>query len=115
MMGYPVKYIFVDNAEQVILNTVAKAVKSAGLNYVHVQDCKKFEGKDRILIYNLLLNTHRIEFKDVPIVIESLTSALYDEKALDDKILDDFTTDIDTFDAHFYSFSSFANQIVKKG
>ena len=115
MMGYPVKYVFVDNAEQVILNTVAKAVKSAGLNYVHVQDCKKFEGKDRILIYNLLLNTHRIEFKDVPIVIDSLTSALYDENALDDKILDDFTTDIDTFDAHFYSFSSFANQIVKKG
>lgn len=110
-MGYQVSYIFVDNAEQVILNSVRRAVINAGFNTA-VTDCKKVDGKTRILVYNLLLNQHRMKFKDVPIVSESLSTALYDEKKNEDAILDDFTTDIDTFDAHFYSWSKFMEYIT---
>ena len=110
-MGYQVSYVFVDNAEQVILNSVRRAVFDAGYNTT-VTDCKKVEGKTRILVYNLLLNQHRMKFKNVPIVSESLSTALFDEKKNEDTILDDFTTDIDTFDAHFYSWSKFMEYIT---
>lgn len=111
-MGQVVSYVFVDNAEQVILNTIRKAVWDAGFTHVQVTDCKKVDGKTRILTYNLLLNQHRMTFKNVPIVSESLSTALFDEKKNEDSILDDFTTDIDTFDAHFYSWSKFMEYIT---
>lgn len=110
-MGYVVEYVFVDNAEQVILNSIRRAVLDANLP-TQVTDCRKVDGKTRILLYNLLLNQHRMFFKNVPIVSEALSTALFDEKKNDDAILDDFTTDIDTFDAHFYSWSYFMDYIT---
>lgn len=110
-MGYVVSYLFVDNAEQVILNSVRKAISNAGFS-TQVTDCKKVDGKTRILTYNLLLNQERMFFYNVPIVSEALSTALFDEKAKDDAILDDFTTDIDSFDAHFYSWSMFMEYIT---
>lgn len=110
-MKYYPSYVCVDNAEQVLLNSIRSAVWEAGLS-TEVIDCKKIEGKTRILIYNLLLNQHRMKFKAVPMVVESLSTALYDTKKNEDAILDDFTTDIDTFDAHFYSWSIFMDCIT---
>lgn len=110
-MGYYVSYVFVDNAEQVILNSIRAAVRSAGFT-TQVADCVKVEGKTRILVYNMMLNRHKMKFQAVPMVVESLSTALYDSKAKEDKILDDFTTDIDTFDAHFYSWSTFMTAIT---
>lgn len=112
--GFYVKYIFVDNAEQVILNSIRKAVYSAGFN-TQVTDCKKIKGKDRILLYNMMLNRQKMLFQAVPKVVESLSTALYDESKQEDTILDDFTTDIDTFDAHFYSWSKFMDMITVRG
>lgn len=110
-MGHYPTYVCVDNAEQVLLNSIRTAVWEAGLS-TEVIDCKKIEGKTRILIYNLLLNQHRMKFKAVPMVVEALSTALYDTKKDEDAILDDFTTDIDTFDAHFYSWSIFMDYIT---
>ena len=110
-MGHYPTYVCVDNAEQVLLNSIRTAVWKAGLS-TEVIDCKKIEGKTRILIYNLLLNQHRMKFKAVPMVVEALSTALYDTKKDEDAILDDFTTDIDTFDAHFYSWSIFMDYIT---
>lgn len=109
-LGYTVSYVFVDNAEQIILNGIHMAVKRK-FPYTSVQGCKKIEGKDRILLYNRMLNMGAMWFQGVPIVVESLSTAMYDGDSKEDKILDDFTTDIDTFDAHFYSFSTFAAEI----
>lgn len=104
--GHNVKYLFIDNAEQIIINTIQKYIIGKGLP-VEVTECKKYEGSTRILLYNLMLNTGKMKFYKVPKVVEALSTAMYDEKAKEDKILDDFSTDIDTFDAHFYSFSAF--------
>lgn len=109
--GYYVAYVFVDNAEQVILNSIRAAVRNAGFS-TQVTDCKKVEGKTRILTYNMMLNRHKMKFQAVPMVVEALSTALYDSKSKEDKILDDFTTDIDTFDAHFYSWSTFMTVIT---
>lgn len=110
LIGINVAYVFVDNAEQVILNSISSAVKK-WFPYTTVQGCFKIEGKDRILLYNLMLNRHKMWFQGVPMVVESLSTALYDESKNEDAILDDFTTDIDTFDAHFYSWSAFMTEI----
>lgn len=114
--GYLIKYVFVDNAEQVIINSLFKAVRVSQLPTT-VLECKKFEGRTRIQIYNLLLNTHRMRFKQCPKLKDSLSTARYDEKKLVDTILDDFSSDIDTFDAHFYSFSYYFSNLglVVKG
>lgn len=109
--GYYPAYIFVDNAEQVILNSIRGYVQRAGYTTV-VWDCKKVEGKDRILVYNLLLGQKRMLFRNVPTVSEALATVLYDEKKDEDAILDDFTTDVDSFDAHFYSWSFFMDYIT---
>ena len=100
------QFIFVDNAEQVILNGIRKYMKDAGFSLT-VADCRKVEGRTRILAYHVLLNTKRMMFKNVPIVVNAISTALYDEKKHEDTILDDFTTDIDSFDSHFYSWSYF--------
>lgn len=109
--GMLCRYIFVDNAEQVILNTINKAVKRR-YPATTVTGCKKIDGKTRILIYNSMLNRHKMWFQGVPIVVESLSTALYDTSKNEDAILDDFTTDIDTFDAHFYSWSMYMTDIA---
>lgn len=109
--GLYVSYVFVDNAEQVILNSIRVAVRNAGFT-TQVADCRKVDGKTRILIYNMMLNRHKMKFQAVPMVVESLSTALYDSKAKEDTILDDFTTDIDTFDAHFYSWSYFMEYVT---
>lgn len=108
--GYIVTTLCVDNAEQVILNTIAGYLSKRGCQ-TKVTDCKKIKGSSRVLVYNLLLNTDRMLFYRVPMVIESLTTAMYDPNKKEDTILDDFTTDIDTFDAHFYSFSLFLDYL----
>lgn len=111
MSGYYPQYVFVDNAEQVILNSIRGYVHGAGYP-TNVCDCKKIKGKDRILVYNLLLGQKRMTFKNVPHVSEALATALYDDKKDEDTILDNFTTDVDSFDAHFYSWSFFMDYIT---
>lgn len=111
IQGFVVSSVFVDNAEQVILNSIRVAVQRAGFP-TNVMDCRKIDGKTRILTYNMLLNRHKMKFQAVPMVVESLSTALYDTKSKEDKILDDFTTDVDTFDAHFYSWSIFMDLIT---
>lgn len=112
-IGYYPKFVFVDNAEQVIINSLFKKVKAAGMS-TKVIDCKKFEGKTRIQAYHMLLNTNRMHFINCPILKKSLSTAMYDEKKKEDTILDDFSTDIDTFDAHFYSFSYYLQALGLK-
>lgn len=106
ILGYYPKMVFVDNAEQVIINTIRAYVKQRGYATA-VVDSQKYEGKTRVLAYNLMLNLNKMKFYQVPKTVEALTTAMYDDKSKDDKILDDFSSDIDTFDAHFYSFSYF--------
>lgn len=111
--GYNVMALYIDNASQVIINTVRKYLNANKVK-IAVQDCYKTDGATRILVYNLLLNTGRMQFINAPMTVEALSTAMYDEKAQEDKILDDFSSDVDTFDAHYYSFSTFLNYLGMK-
>lgn len=112
-----VDIIWCDSAEQVLNNSLRSEIIKNEME-IPVKDSIKTSISERIKIYNILLNTDRISFlKDkTNTIIEALQTALYDEKAQDDRWIDDGTTsDIDSLDSFNYSFEYWFNQLMLKG
>lgn len=108
-----VSFIFADSAEQVLNNSLNGELRSNKINLI-VQDSLKIEIKNRIELWNRLLNLDRLSFveKQCNTLIEALQTALYDEKAKDDKWIDDGeTSDIDSLDSFNYSFEYWFEEI----
>ena len=108
-----VSFIFADSAEQVLNNSLAGELRANNINLI-VQDSLKMPIKDRIELWNRLLNLERISFieEETKSIIEALQTALYDEKAKDDRWIDDGeTSDIDSLDSFNYSFERWAEEI----
>lgn len=108
-----VSFIFADSAEQVLNNSLEGELKANGINLI-VQDSLKIEIKNRIELWNRLLNLECLTFIEgqCQTLIEALQTALYDEKAKDDKWIDDGeTSDIDSLDSFDYSFEFWFEQI----
>lgn len=104
---FPITKTFVDNEAQVIengLRTYSRQNKLPG----QVVDCRKVAFADRVLSYNFLLNTGKLAIVQslCPNVVKSLCTMAYAGDK-EDKLLDDYTTDVDTYDADFYSWSSY--------
>lgn len=104
---FPVTHCFVDNEAQAIENGLR--AYSLQHNYqTKIEDCKKMAFTDRTLSYNFILNTDKFMIVTAmcPKIVESLSTMVYaDEK--EDKLLDDYSTDVDTYDADFYSWSRY--------
>lgn len=108
-----VSFIFADSAEQVLNNSLQGELIANGLN-IKVQDSIKIAIKDRIELWNRLLNLDRLSFieGETKTIIEALQTALYDDKAKDDRWIDDGeTSDIDSLDSFNYSFEFWFEQI----
>ncbi len=108
-----VSFIFADSAEQVLNNSLNGELRSNKINLI-VQDSLKIEIKNRIELWNRLLNLDRLSFveKQCNTLIEALQTALYDEKAKDDRWIDDGeTSDIDSLDSFNYSFEYWFEEI----
>lgn len=108
-----VSFIFADSAEQVLNNSLQGELIANGLN-IKVQDSIKIAIKDRIELWNRLLNLDRLSFieDETKTIIEALQTALYDDKAKDDRWIDDGeTSDIDSLDSFNYSFEFWFEQI----
>lgn len=108
-----VSFIFADSAEQVLNNSLNGELSSNKINLI-VQDSLKIEIKNRIELWNRLLNLDRLSFveKQCNTLIEALQTALYDEKAKDDRWIDDGeTSDIDSLDSFNYSFEYWFEEI----
>lgn len=108
-----VSFIFADSAEQVLNNSLNGELRANKINLI-VQDSLKIEIKNRIELWNRLLNLERISFieNQCQTLIEALQTALYDEKAKDDRWIDDGeTSDIDSLDSFDYSFELWFEQI----
>ena len=103
--GVPIMAVFVDNAEQVIKNGLSHYVMRNGIG-INVMDCKKTEFKNRVIAYNAVFNTRRFYYVKGTCdeIAESLATMIYDEK---ERLVDDFSTDVDTYDADYYSWSHF--------
>ena len=108
-----VSFIFADSAEQVLNNSLNGELRTNKINLI-VQDSLKIEIKNRIELWNRLLNLDKISFieNQCQTLIEALQTALYDEKAKDDRWIDDGeTSDIDSLDSFDYSFEFWFEQI----
>ena len=108
-----VSFIFADSAEQVLNRSLEGALREANINLI-VQDSLKIEIKNRIELWNRLLNLECLTFIDgqTHTLIEALQTALFDEKAKDDRWIDDGeTSDIDSLDSFNYSFEYWYNEI----
>ena len=108
-----VSLIFADSAEQVLNNSLNGELRVNKINLI-VQDSLKIEIKNRIELWNRLLNLDKISFieNQCQTLIEALQTALYDEKAKDDRWIDDGeTSDIDSLDSFDYSFEFWFEQI----
>ena len=112
--AFPVTHCFVDNEAQVIENGLRAFSKKKGY-YTQVADCNKVEFTDRTLSYNYLFNTDKymIVSSMCPNIIESLSTMVYADDN-EDKLLDDYTTDVDTYDADFYSWSRYIDYFYMK-
>lgn len=108
-----VSFIFADSAEQVLNNSLNGEIQANGINLI-VQDSLKIPIKDRIELWNRLLNLDKLSFIEgqTKTIIEALQTALYDDKAKDDRWIDDGeTSDIDSLDSFNYSFEFWFEQI----
>lgn len=105
--NFPITKTFVDNEAQVIENGLRSYSKQNRLP-AQVVDCRKVPFVDRVLSYNFLLNTGKLAIVQsmCPNVVNSLATMAYAGKD-EDKLLDDYTTDVDTYDADFYSWSQY--------
>jgi hypothetical protein len=103
----PITKTFVDNEAQVIENGLRSYSRQNKL-YPQVVDCRKVAFADRVLTYNFLLNTGKIAIVEnlCPNIVKSLSTMAYAGQN-EDKLLDDYTTDVDTYDADFYSWSQY--------
>ena len=108
-----VSFIFADSAEQVLNNSLNGELRSNKITLI-VQDSLKIEIKNRIELWNRLLNLDKLSFieNQCNSLIEALQTALYDEKAKDDRWIDDGeTSDIDSLDSFNYSFEFWFEEI----
>ena len=108
-----VSFIFADSAEQVLNNSLNGELRANKINLI-VQDSLKIEIKNRIELWNRLLNLDKMSFieNQCQTLIEALQTALYDEKAKDDRWIEDGeTSDIDSLDSFNYSFEYWFEEI----
>lgn len=112
--AFPVTHCFVDNEAQVIENGLRTFSRQKGYG-TQVADCRKEAFINRTLSYNYIFNTDKfmIVKSMCPNVERSLSTMVYaDEK--EDSLLDDYTTDVDTYDADFYSWSRYIDYFYMK-
>ena len=67
---------------------------------------------------SIFFNLNKISFikDEADTLIEALQTALFDEKAVDDRWIDDGeTSDIDSLDSFAYSWTNWQNQLVTRG
>lgn len=111
----PIRYTFIDNEAQYILNGLANHVKRNGIP-TKVAGAAKIRIKDRIICANTLLNTGRMFISDdCTLLLEGLQNALWDPKAAakgEDKRLDDFTSNIDILDGWEYSWERLIGKLL---
>lgn len=112
-----VDIIYPDSAEQVLKNAlIAELIKNE--LHIPVYDSVKTEIKDRIKAISIFFNLDKISFiqGETDTLIEALQTALFDEKAVDDRWIDDGeTSDIDSLDSFAYSWTNWQNQLVTRG
>lgn len=99
-----VDYVYWDNAETVLGNSIKRAICDKYNNIV-VRPAEKIRIKDRIDALTRLMGAERFYFTDeCETLSQALQDAVWDSSKEDDVRLDDGSTDIDSLDALEYTY-----------
>lgn len=105
--------VYADNAEQTLIAGLKTASARAKLG-LEIHNARKGLIIDRIRLYNSLISQHRYYIMDYcKITQKAFCEALWNSKNLEDKRLDDNTTNIDTLDAQEYSTENYAKDLME--
>ena len=116
LVGIP-NIIFADSAEQLLIDALRTALKEININ-IPITDSIKTPINDRIHLYNILSMQNRIEFVrgQTETLVEAFSEAVQDPDEVDDRWLDDGTSDIDSLDSATYSCEkwhrAFSNKLI---
>ena len=110
--AYPaLKYAFADSAEQVLIRGLAAELKKDKVPLL-LRNSLKLPIIDRIRLDNLLLSQGRLEIMEhCKYTQDAFAEALWDDKADEDKRLDNFTSNIDMLDSQEYGSEAFIGQL----
>lgn len=104
-----------DSAEQILIRGLMHTAQKDGLRTT-IKNALKMKINERIRLVLLLMSQKRFFIsKRCEHLIEALQTACYDPKSLDDKRLDDGTSDIDSLDAFEYSIEPWFKQLETAG
>lgn len=113
-----VDYVYCDSAEQVLINGIKKAMKTAGLDHISVRNARKAEVNDRIRCAVRLQGRRRFWYTELATTVrEAMEQAVWDEgknneiKQTDER-LDDGSSDIDTMDAMEYTYERDMKRLI---
>lgn len=101
----PIICLSADCAEQYLIVDVRNALRKQGLN-IPVEDSLKLRIMERVQFVSKMLAIEKINIvdNDANTLINCLDELVYNDKVLKDELLDDGSTDNDTWDAFSYSF-----------
>ena len=115
-LGYKIRSIRADSAEQTLIRGMQKSLINNNLNY-SILNAKKGIILERIRVYQRLLNTDRyLVLSDCLITAQAFENAIWSDKTDSDGKdirLDDGTVNIDTLDAQEYSTEELHKLLIK--
>ena len=110
-----INYAYMDSAEQTLIRGLRTALEKAKLFSIDVRNARKSEINDRIRCTRLLMAQGRyFVTEDCQSLVSALNTAVWDpNNKTEDKRLDDGSSDIDSLDAHEYSFERYIKDLVE--
>ena len=106
--------IWADCAEQILISALQEVLDELHL-HIPIKDSLKTPISGRIYAINMLLMVGKLRFvkDDTKVLITALQEAVQDPEEDDDRVLDDGTSDVDTYDAFNYSIENWYKQLLK--
>lgn len=109
---YQIFDAFCDNAETTLIRGLENAAAQNGLS-ICVRNAKKEPVTDRIRLVNSLMSHGRFFLlSHCKYTQDALADAVWDEKCLEDKRLDDGTVNVDSLDALEYAIEHYKNDLI---
>ena len=106
-------YVFVDNAEQVIINGLRTYNRRNRQRNIVIDDCSKPPIEERIRVLVSLFNTERLKICDKCTLVQEAYSTMI--RGEDGNLLDNGTTDVDTYNGAEYSWTKFIDYLIVRG
>ncbi len=109
--GYRIIALYADGAEQVLMAGIRAALARAGIG-IPVYNARKGPIMNRVRFYNALMSGGKYHvMRHCVHTIRAFEEAVFDKRALEDRRLDDGSTNIDSLDAQEYSTEAYQEQM----